>query len=340
MQRDQAHRTNELLERIAIALEKNNKVSNELVDATTKDIPGFEGVLNDLDNLYQPTSSNPDPAGYGNEDDDVQNDYLNDLVKGMNHIQYLNFHHDMAFGFASSDTAALNNHIYELEYEECLDAIKRALLITGDSEYIAYAGGDEEAGRNFVIERIKQENTTDPYADDPNLEVQMNQDKGFEDYHANLGKLNNNPPLHKDDPYTYDNDLNEYLDGVINDSDHDIRLTAKFYEDEYLKKEGATKKECILDYVTNEFGSHGARYSDITKFAYYLGAHNTPVKHNATRDRGYYSLALTHGNYKTGYLITGGTNQLVKGVNKEGNERYFALSEVESFTAYWKYLDR
>ena len=54
MQRDQAHRTNELLERIAIALEKNNKVSNELVDATTKDIPGFEGVLNDLDNLYVP----------------------------------------------------------------------------------------------------------------------------------------------------------------------------------------------------------------------------------------------------------------------------------------------
>ena len=101
-----------------------------------------------------------------------------------------------------------------------------------------------------------------------------------------------------------------------------------------------TKKECILDYVTNDFGSHGARYSDITKFAYYLGAHNTPVKHNATRDRGYYSLALSNGSYKTGHLVTGGTNQLVKGVNKEGNERYFALSEVESFTDYWNYLDR
>ena len=49
MQRDQAHRTNELLERIAIALEKNNKVSNELVDATTKDIPGFEGTLEELE---------------------------------------------------------------------------------------------------------------------------------------------------------------------------------------------------------------------------------------------------------------------------------------------------
>ena len=76
MQRDQAHRTNELLERIAIALEKNNKVSNELVDATTKDIPGFEGVLNDLDNLYQ-----PDLSVYGNKDDD--ND-LNEARKFAN----------------------------------------------------------------------------------------------------------------------------------------------------------------------------------------------------------------------------------------------------------------
>jgi hypothetical protein len=299
MQRDQAHRTNELLERIAIALEKNNKVSNELVDATTKDIPGFEGVLNDLDNLYQPTSSNPDPAGYGNEDDDVQNDYLNDLVKGMNHIQYLNFHHDMAFGFASSDTAALNNHIYELEYEECLDAIKRALLITGDSDYIAYAGGDEEAGRNFVKQLLENES------------------------------------LKKDDPYTYDNDLTEHLDGVVNDSDHDIRTTANFYEIEYIEKHGATKKECILDYVTNEFGLHGARYTDIIKFAYYLGAHNAPKYDNSCR--GYYAMAFStrYG----GHLIQGGKNYLVKGINNEGKERYFALSEVDNFTDYYKTIE-
>ena len=281
------------LEKIAKTLD--NKVSNELVDATTKDIPGFEGVLNDLDNLYQPTSSNPDPAGYGNEDDDVQNDYLNDLVKGMNHIQYLNFHHDMAFGFASSDTAALNNHIYDLEYEECLDAIKRALLITGDSEYIADAGGAEEAGRNFVIERIKQENTTN-------------------------------------DPYTYDNDLNEYVDGIKNDSDHDIRSTAAYYEDEELAN-GATKKSCILDYVTKEFGSHGARYTDIIKFAYYLGAHNA-YKFNPTDNRGYYAMAFA--SRYGGHLIQGGKDYFVKGINKEGKERYFALSFVESATAYWK----
>ena len=324
MQRDQAHRTNELLERIAIALEKNNKVSNELVDATTKDIPGFEGVLNDLDNLYQPNTLSDkclaancdgDECTHNDYDDDIHNDYLNDLVQDMNHIEYLNYHHDMAFGFASSDTTALNNHIYELEYEECLDAIQRALLITGDSDYIAYAGGDEEAGRNFVKERIKQENTTDPYADDPNLEVQMNQD----------------------DPYTYDNDLNEYVDGVINDSDHDIRSTAAYYEDEELAN-GATKKSCILDYVTNEFGSQGARYTDIIKFAYYLNNPNS-IKFDSTRDRGYYACAMTHNRWKHGHLVRGGKDFLVKGINKEGNERYFAHSFVESVTDYWKYCD-
>ena len=333
MQRDQAHRTNELLERIAIALEKNNKKETE----TTKDIPGFEGVLNDLDNLYQPTSSNPDPAGYGlsdkclaancdgdecthnDYDDDIHNDYLNDLVQDMNHTEYLNFHHDMAFGFASNDTTALNNHIYDLEYEECLDAIKRALLITGDRDYIsavASTGGiaSDVAGRKYVEELIEKENTTQPTSDNPDP--------------ANYG--------HQYDGYTYDNKLREHLDGVVNDSDHDIRLTAKFYEDEYLKKEGATKKECILDYVTNEFGSHGARYSDITKFAYYLGAHNAPKYTSA--NRGYYSIAFS--SRMNGHLIQGGRNQLVKGINKENDERYFALSEVESFTAYWKYLDR
>jgi hypothetical protein len=304
MQRDQAHRTNELLERIAIALEKNtaNVVHNgELKN--TKDIPGFEGVLNDLDNLYQPTSSNPDPAGYGDEEvnDDIHNDYLNDLVQDMNHIEYLNFHNDMDFGFASSDAVAMTNHIYDLEYEECLDAIQRALLITGDSDYVKAVECSEfdmerknELAREYVIDLVKKENTTN-------------------------------------DPYTYDNDLNEYVDGVINDSDHDIRSTANFYEIEYIEKHDATKKECILDYVTNEFGLHGARYTDIIKFAYYLGAHNAPKYTSA--NRGYYSLALAGGR---GFLVHGGKNQLVKGINKEGKERYFALSEVDNFTDYYK----
>ena len=33
-----------------------------------------------------------------------------------------------------------------------------------------------------------------------------------------------------------------------------------------------TKKDCILDYVTTSFRDKGARYTDIIKFAYYLGA--------------------------------------------------------------------
>ena len=284
------------LEKIAKALD--NKVSNELVDATTKDIPGFEGVLNDLDNLYQPntlsdkclTANCDGDECTHNDNDDVQNDYLNDLVKNMNHIEYLNFHHDMAFGFASSDTAALNNHIYELEYEECLDAIQRALLITGDSDYIAYAGGDEEAGRNFVKQLLENES------------------------------------LKKDDPYTYETDLQ----GIRKDDDHDIRVAASCYEEDY-----ATKKEAILDYVTNEFGSQGARYTDIIKFAYYLGD-SSGSKFNSTRDRGYYSLGMSG---RGAYLIRGGKDFLVKGINKEGDERYFAHSFVESVTDYWKFCD-
>ena len=301
MQRDQAHRTNELLERIAIALEKNNATE------TTKDIPGFEGTLDALDNL----------CNVRKDDDDVHNDYLNDLVQGMNQIEYLNFHNDMSFSFASNDSTAMSDAIYELEYEECLGAIQRALLITGDSDYIAYAGGDEEAGRNFVIETLKEE-SYDKYADDPNLEVQMNQD----------------------DPYTYEPNPNrdkgepaliEYLDGIKNDSDYSIRVDAKFYEDEYLDKHDATKKECILDYVINTFRDKGARYTDIIKFAYYLGAHNAPKYTSA--NRGYYSLALAGGR---GFLVHGGKDQLVKGINSEGKERYYALSKVNFHTDYWK----
>ena len=206
------------LERIANALEKNNKVSNELVDATTKDIPGFEGVLNDLDNLYQPTSSNPNPAGYANE---------------------------ASFAFAKA-----------------------------------------------LDKRLKEKETCNK------------------------------------DEYEYEHDLQ----GIRVDSDHDIRSTASFYEIEYIEKHGATKKECILDYVTNEFGALGARYTDIIKFAYYLGAHNAPKYDNSCR--GYYAMAFN--TRFGGHLVQGGKNQLVKGINKEGKERYFALSEVDNFTDYYK----
>jgi hypothetical protein len=121
-------------------------------------------------------------------------------------------------------------------------------------------------------------------------------------------------------------------------NDRDIRETAKMYTNELLADNFKTKKDCILDYVTNEFGSQGARYTDIIKFAYYLGAPNAR-KFNSTNDRGYYACAMTHNRWKHGHLVRGGKDFLVKGINKEGNERYFALSFVESATDYWKYCD-
>ena len=307
------------LEKIANALDTPNVVYNgELKN--TKDIPGFEGTLDALDVLTDIKTITDDYASSKElheqklhtdegeqEDDTIHNDYLEEIVKDMNHIQYLNFHHEMAFGFPSSDTAALSQHIYELEYEEVLGAIKQALFIKGDSDYI-------ESVECSGFDKDRKDKLAKDYIEDV-LDGFANQ------------KASNN------DPYTYDNDLNEYVDGIKNDSDHDIRSTAKFYEDEYLEKEGATKKECILDYVTNEFGSHGARYTDIIKFCYYLGAHNAP-KYDATRDRGYYSCAFA--TRFGGHLIQGGKDQLVKGINKEGKERYFALSMVDNFTNYYK----
>jgi len=204
MQRDQAHRTNELLERIAVALEAKNKLGKLVykddgtVDFKPKDIPGFEGTLDALDNLYAPKDK------------------------------------------YETDGTSVGNGKYE------------------------------------------------------------------------------------DESYAYETDLQ----GIRKDDDHDVRVAASCFEEDY-----ATKKDAILDYVTNEFGILGARYTDIIKFAYYLGAPNAP-KYDATRDRGYYSCAFAtrYG----GHLIQGGTNQLVKGINKEGKERYFALSEVDNFTDYYK----
>ena len=118
------------------------------------------------------------------------------------------------------------------------------------------------------------------------------------------------------------------------DDDYDLRVTACMYNEDLKKGEFSTKKECILDYITNEFGSQGARYTDIIKFAYYLN-HAYGPKYGYD-DRGYYSMGISG---RKAHLITGGTDYLVKGINKDGIERYFALSFVESATDYWKYLD-
>ena len=293
MQRDQAHKTNELLERIAIALEKNN-VKKEASNITKDVLDTVKTITDDY------ASRNHPNEGY---DDDVHNDYLNDLVQGMSMPEFLQFHNEMNFSFASNDAMEMSNAIYELEYDECLGAIKQALIITNDEDYLNYAGDDEEAGLHYVNKLLKEENTTQP----------------------------------NDDPYTYDNNLTEYLEGVVYDSDFEIRKAAYSYEAALdCETHRTTKKECILDYVTNEFGSHGARYTDIIKFAYYLGAPNAPKYTSA--NRGYYScgFAMRYG----GHLITGGKDQFVKGINQDGQERYFALSFVESVTDYFKYLDR
>ena len=284
------------------SLEKIANALNNNVTQTTKDIPGFEGTLDALDNL----------CNVRKDDDNVHNDYLNDLVQGMNQIEYLQFHNQMNFSFASNDSTAMSDAIYELEYEECLGAIEAALLAIGDRDY---------------IEEVKCSN----------LGLGYNEETIGELGREYVKDLLENESLKKDDPYTYDNDLNEYkyvskVGKIKNDSDFDIRVTAKMYEDDVLAN-GGTKKDCILDYVTNEFGLHGARYTDIIKFAYYLGAHNT-YKFNPTDNRGYYAMAFA--SRYGGHLIQGGKDYLVKGINKEGKERYFAHSSVDSFTDYYK----
>ena len=285
------------LEKIANALDNN-------VTQTTKEIPGFEGTLDALDNLCNVSTKDEE------YDFDVHNDYLNDLVQGMNQIEYLNFHNDMSFSFASNDSTAMSDAIYELEYEECLGAIQKALFITGDNDYvnvIASTGGiaSDVAGRKYVEELIEKENTTQPTNDPYTYEPNPNRDKG--------------------EPA-----LLEYLDGIKNDSDYDIRVAASNYEEDY-----ATKKDAILDYVELEFGSEGARYTDVIKFAYYLGAHNAPKY--TSESRGYYAMAFNtrYG----GHLIQGGKDFLVKGINKNGKERYFTHSSVNKFTDYWKRID-
>ena len=300
------------LEKIANVLEHMNHDSYLAKQEIPKfqDIPGFEGTKDALDNLCNVSTKDEE------YDFDVHNDYLNDLVQGMNHIEYLQFHDQMNFSFASNDSTAMSNAIYELEYEECLGAIEAALLCTGDSDYISAVkctpGGE---GRKYVKELIEKENTTQPTNDPYTYEPNPNRDKG--------------------EPA-----LLEYLDGVKNDSDYDVRIDAKYYYENLecndLGNPEAykfrTKKDCILDYVTTSFRGKGARYTDIIKFAYYLGAPNAPKY--TSENRGYYSCAFSPR--MNGHLIQGGKDFLVKGINNEGKERYFTHNSVNKFTDYWK----
>ena len=303
----------ESLKKIANALETNVPTTPK-----PKDIPGFEGTLDALDVLCDIKTITDEYATLNQSNEaliarhknklssefqkqdeiDVHSDYIFDLVKGMSKEQYVKFFLDMDFGFALSDKLAFTDHILLLDYDLQLDVIKSALQATGELD---------------IAERI---------GSDIGIRVELDE-----------------PTSSNPDPAGYGNtffDLNPYYNGIKNDSDHDIRSTAAYYE-KFLNKfynnsDLRTKKDCILDYVTNEFGIVGARYTDIIKFAYYLGEHNAPKFDNA--NRGYYSCAF---NVRLGgHLIQGGKDCLVKGINKEGKERYFALSMVDNFTDYYK----
>ena len=155
------------------------------------------------------------------------------------------------------------------------------------------------------------------------------------DYSEVLGTIKELEAANADDLLIHKSDDNYETDlqGNRVDSDHDIRVTAKMYIAELNSGDIKYKKDCILDYITNEFGSHGARYTDIIKFAYYLSDPNSPKF--GYNDRGYYSQAISG---RKAHLTQGGNDFLVKGINNDGLERYFALSFVENATGFWKYI--
>jgi len=281
----------ESLKKIANALETNVPTTPK-----PKDIPGFEGTLDALDVLTDIKTITDEYALHNNlgtsnkdlhdlklhtdegescDDDHVHNDYLNDLITEMTLEQYADFHSENSLSFSLNDAVAMTNFIYDLEYEECLGAVKKAQHIIGE-----------------------------PTSDNP-------------------------------DPAGYGKAYETDLQGIRVDSDHDIRSTAQYYTEALSSvrhRDLKTKKDCILDYVTNEFGILGARYTDIIKFAYYLGSPNAPKYSNT--NRGYYSCAFS--SRMNGHLVQGGKDFLVKGINNEGNERYFAHSSVDNFTGFYK----
>jgi len=196
-------------------------------------------------------------------------------------------------------------------------------------------------------DKIYYKTRKDMFMDNPCTKEEYEASKdipGFEgtlDALDDLCNIGTNP---KNDPERdkFKNDLSIRYKNKIKefpkvDSDDDLRKTARMYSGELQHGHFSTKKECILDYVTNEFGSHGARYTDIIKFAYYLNNPNSPKF--GYENRGYYACAMTHNRWGFGHLISGGKDFFVKGINKEGNERYFAHSFVESVTDYWKFCD-
>ena len=215
----------------------------------------------------------------------------------------------------------------EQDYYNDISSIEKSLKRIAD----ALEKGNNKEGKIYYKTR------KDMFMDNPCTKEEYEASKdipGFEgtlDALDDLCNIGTNPKNDPERDKFKDDDISPYKPCP----DLDLRNTAKMYTNELTAGNFNTKKECILDYVTNEFGLHGARYTDIIKFAYYLGAHNA-YKFNPTNNRGYYACALTHGKWNTGHLVTGGSDQLVKGINEDGKERYFAYNSVNKYTDYYK----
>ena len=228
---------------------------------------------------------------------------------------------------------------FEQEYYADMNSIAKSL------EKIASAlEGNSKKDENITAvtptgDTIYYKTRRDMYMDNPCTKEEYEAHKannipGFEgtlDALDNLCNVGTNP---KNDPERdkFGNDIPCKIDGIKNDSDYDLRVTARMYTEELEAGNFRTKKDCILDYVTNVFGSYGARYTDVIKFAYYLGAPNAPKY--TSENRGYYSCAFS--SRMDGHLIQGGKDFLVKGINKNGKERYFAYNSVNKYTDYYK----
>jgi len=339
MQRDQAHRTNELLERIAKALEKGNvtkakELSNEntgllsakaILDSVktitddyaskhpvdklqgndipltiTNDVPGFEGTLDAIDALTYDKISESDLQL---KDDEY---FDNNLGTSNKELHELKLHTDE--GQSCDDDSVhndyLNDLITEMNKEQYTEFCQKMSYVNYNLKVVKHSCYELEYEECLDAIKIANLITEDKYT-----------------YEHEFDKKG-------------DNSVVEYKEGIINDSDHDIRTTAQHYDAaiEGPYEDLHTKKDCILDYVTNEFGILGARYTDIIKFAYYLGSPNKLKYSNS--NRGYYSCAFN--TRFGGHLIKGGKDQLVKGINNEGDERYFSLDFVDQATDYYK----
>ena len=294
----------ESLKKIANTLEKGKAVTHADVHNAkyNNDIPGFEGTLDALDVLCDIKTITDEYATLNQSNEALIARHKNKLSSEFQKQDEIDVHSDYIFDLVTDMTKEQYVKFYlDMDFgfalSDKLAFTDHILLLDYDLQLDVIKSALQATGELDIAERI---------GSDIGIRVDF-------------------------DP--------KYVQGVKNDSDHDIRSAAQYYTEilnntshTYEGDNLRTKKDCILDYVTNEFGITGARYTDIIKFAYYLGEHNAPKYDN--RNRGYYSCVL---NAKlNGHLIQGGKDQLVKGINKEGNERYFVLSMVDNFTDYYK----